>query len=301
MLSSDSSSPPLPADSGLHALWSRELHGSPRGISLIPERNWLLAWDQSHWLYLLDQSGNSQAQRHLPRLSSACAASDASAYAAIGEQGQIWWLAPDLMARWERQLPNTPLAVAVDSFGQYLAVSDNRSFVHLFDRPGQAIAQLKLPRPLRYLTFIPAAPAIVGSADFGLVVGLDVHGHVLWQDGLVASVGGIATDGMGEHILFACFGEGLQHYDWRGKKQTRINVTDKYRLVRESYDGKRLLAANMKNQVALLSNTGQLRFVESFDAPIVDLEIGALGTNVYVALENGPIKQLSVQPRQQNN
>src|SRR5438552_11814364 len=115
--------------------WSQSLNGSPRGLALVRERDWILAWDQNHWLYLFDHAGHGQGQvRFAGRLVAACCADDGSAYAAVGNRGEICWLAPDLTTRWQHALSSPAVTVTMDPFGQYLAVSDDRGNVHLFNR-----------------------------------------------------------------------------------------------------------------------------------------------------------------------
>src|SRR5690348_15459324 len=127
--------------------WSRDLLAGARGLSLARERGWLLAWDEAGWLTLLDHVGRRQAQRQFAGLVGATTADDGSAYAAIGKNGEIWWLAPDFNPRWEKQISQQPLTLALDPFGQYLAVTDSHGQVRIFDRAGKLTSEIKLPRP----------------------------------------------------------------------------------------------------------------------------------------------------------
>src|ERR1700739_4583939 len=85
--------------------WSHALAHPPRGLVLAREKGWLLAWDSQDWLYLLNQAGERQSQMHSSaNLAAAACADDGTAYVATGKQGEIWWLTPDLRARWERSV-----------------------------------------------------------------------------------------------------------------------------------------------------------------------------------------------------
>src|SRR5205814_3288339 len=113
--------PPLSNGGLMRLLWTQSLSARPRGLALAREKGWTLAWDETDWLYLLNQKGERQAQFHAPgALAAACCSDDGSAYVAVGGRGEIWWLAPDLMTRWERSLPAPALAAALDTFGQYV-------------------------------------------------------------------------------------------------------------------------------------------------------------------------------------
>src|SRR6266849_7496114 len=148
-----------------HTAWTHALANPARGLALAREKGWVLAWDNQDWLYLLNQAGERQAQMHAPgKLVAAACADDGSAYVAVGGQGEIWWLAPDLSSRWERSVPNSVTALAVDPFGQYLAVADAGSHLSLFDCQGKPGIRVQTPRPLYHLAFVPTAPFLVAGS-----------------------------------------------------------------------------------------------------------------------------------------
>ncbi len=139
--------------------WSRKLAAPPRGLALARERGWLLVWDSEHNLHLFNRSGDVQARwQAADALADACCADDGGGFAAVGAGGQVWMLAPDLTPRWERLLPQSGTAVALDPFGQYLAAADGRGGLTLFDRTGRTRWNAANARPLQHLAFIPSAP-----------------------------------------------------------------------------------------------------------------------------------------------
>ena len=148
--------------------WSHPLPARPRGLSLAREKGWLLAWDESGWLYLLDRDGRRQAQRQLQPLTAAACADDGSGCVAVGGP-DVWWLAPDLSTRAQARLPAAALAVAVDPFGQYAAVSDDRGGLHVVDRDGRGVGAGTSPRPLHHVDFAASTPFLVAAADYGFV------------------------------------------------------------------------------------------------------------------------------------
>src|ERR1700724_2930009 len=98
-------SPPPHAKFAFQPAWAHSLSAGPRGVALVRERDWVLAWDHSHWLYLLNHAGQRQGQIRFPgALVCVAAADDGSAYAAAGSKGELCWLAPDLMSRWQKNL-----------------------------------------------------------------------------------------------------------------------------------------------------------------------------------------------------
>jgi hypothetical protein len=273
----------------LKPVWSRDLPTGARGLALARERGWVLAWDDAGWLSLLNHAGSRQAQRHFPELLTAAAADDGTAYLAAGQNGQVWLLAPDLSPRWETKLVGRPTALALDSFGQYLAIGDVHGQVHIHDRTGNMISQVTLPRPLHFLVFVPTVPVLLGSADFGLVAALNLRGDQLWLDGLVANVGGLAVDAHGRQVLLACFSDGLNHYHHLGKKQERLVTSEPCRLVGQSFDGSRILTASLQNRLFLLTSQGKVVASQDMDRSIVGLALGPLGQECFVGLANGPV------------
>lgn len=281
--------PTFASPGSVEVLWSRPMRHGPRGLALAREKGWILTWDEQHWLYLLNHAGEIQAQRHIEGgLVTACAADDGSAYVALGAQGEVVWLAPDLMPRWECTLPARGGAVALDSLGQYVAVADIKGNLHVFDRLGKAVCQIEGPRQLHHLAFVPGAAAIIGASDYGLVAAFDLTGQLLWRDGLVAHIGSLTLTGDGERILCACFTEGLVSYNLAGKKLGRVEVSAPCRLASLSFDGRLTLVAWLTNQLVILDADGRNLCTYPLDKPIVALALSALGGTAYVALGDGP-------------
>src|SRR5262245_28541848 len=275
--------------------WSASLSAKPAGLALARERDWLLAWDQSHWLYILNHAGQREVQVHFPRNTTAsCCADDGSAFAAVGSKGEVVWLAPDFMPRWQHALPRPALAAAMDPFGQYLAVSDVRGQVTVLDNQSREVTRLQTARPMHYLAFVPQAPLLVGCADYGLVGCFDLDGNMRWRDGLVSHAGALSVNGDGTKILIACFSEGLQGYDLAGKKLPPLPVLEPYRLVSQAFTGQSILLAGRSNRLYLLDSVGNTLATEPADKPIAALALSALGDHATVALADGSIVRWNI-------
>src|SRR5262249_19141549 len=151
--SSSSLSAAAPASRQAQPLWALGVTGVVRALSLARESGWVLARDENHWLYLLNRGGERQAQLRAPReLTATARADDGSAFAAGGKDGDVWWLAPDLMPRWQRPLGQRVEALAVDPLGQYLAAADAGGNLSLLTGRGRPVWRVQTPRPLRFLT-----------------------------------------------------------------------------------------------------------------------------------------------------
>jgi len=279
----------------IRALWSAPLQSGACGLALARESVNILAWDRGHWLYLLDRQGKCQAQRRFPAgVRAACCSDDGSAFVAADAAGAIYWLAPDLMSRWEKKLRQPALAAALDPFGQYLALSDESGSLHVFDNQGKQASHCHTPRPLHHLAFIPTVPLIVGSADYGLAVAFGLDGSLAWRVGLVANVGSLAVSGDGQ-LLLACFSEGLLRYGPGGKPLGRWAVPGPCRLVGLSFDGQRVLAAGLKGELWLMDGEGRPLAEHMLEKPATCLAMGALGRDAVAALADGPVICLALE------
>lgn len=282
----------------IEPVWSRKLGAAIRGLVHAGERDWLLAWDANHWLYLLDQDGHRQGQAHFAgTLTSVGFAQDGSAIVAGGNTGQVVWLTPDLMRRWEKTLPQPCLAVAIDPFGQYAAVSDRAGNLTAFNRLGDKVFQLQLPRPLHHLTFVPAAPILVGCADLGLVVGVELTGNIRWRDGLFANAGSLTSSGDGGRILVACYSEGLQCYDWRGEKKERLAVPEPCRLAAISFSGQFVAISGLTGgRLHILDTAGKSLGSLRLDHEAVALAMSPLADRAMVGMADGTVGVFRVRP-----
>jgi hypothetical protein len=278
-------------------LWTQTVAAPLRGLCLARERGWVLAWDAQDGLHVWDRAGRLQAHRTTPApLTAAACSDDGERLAAVGARGQVWLLNPDLTVRWERGVRQTAAAVALDPFGEHLAVADGGGKVQLFDATGRKLWQATAARPLRYLSFVPEKAVVVGSADYGLVTCFDEGGHCLWRDGPVAHVGSLAVSGDGSTIALACFTEGLCFYAVDRPQPQRLPQAAPCSLAALSYAGDTLLTAGPENEVALRQRDGSLCGSFTAEGAVVALGLGALAEWGVLALAEG--KVLGLQPTQ---
>lgn len=284
----------MPALPSIKILWSQPLAARLNGLALAREKGLLLAWDDNSWLYLVNRQGVRQGQMRLPgALAAACCADDGSALAAIGSQGEIWFLAPDLTMRWTRTIAGRPVAAALDSLGQYLAVADAAGGLHFFDRHGWPIARCTSPRPLVHLTFVPAAPWLLGCADYGLIACADLRGHWRWQHGLVIHVGSLAVTGTGSCIALACFTEGIQRYRLGGENCGRLATPEPCRQLVLSFEGQALVAG-LSDRLFFLDAAGNCLCCCSLEKQAVALALAPLGDQAFAALADGRLAGLEI-------
>jgi hypothetical protein len=144
---------------------------------------------------------------------------------------------------------------------------------------------------------VPEAPLLLGAADFGLVVCLEVTtGSVVWRDGLPAHCGALATSGDGERVVLACFSDGLRHGSSSGGVKGHLTTKEPCRLAALSFDGRRVLVAGRGNRLLLLDGHGRVLVIHLLERPAVALALAALGDCAVVALTDG-VRALDLRPR----
>lgn len=279
----------------MQLVWSRPLSAVPLGLSMARETGALLVWDGEQHLSRFDRLGQRELRQRAPAtLIAATQSDDGLTVAAVGRRGQVWLMTADLVVVFERSLPARPVALAMDPLGQRLAVTDDAGGLYLFERSGEEIWRGSAAKPLVHLAFVPEAPALVASAEFGLVCAFDRDGRCRWRDGLVAHAGGMAVSGDGSRIVLACFTEGLNCYTLAKLKRTQLARAAPSRLVGLDYRGEVLVTTGLANELALRGTVGDVRDVLMLPATALALAVEALGAGVVVALADGSLARVEL-------
>lgn len=270
--------------------WSWYAKGPIRGCFLMRERQWILAWDDSHTIYVLSASGDLIAQRQAPReIVSVAAADTGEAVVAISRTGQVWWLNSNLEPLLEIDVPFNPLAVAVDSHGYYAAVSTQQGKNFAISRAGKKVMEYETNRPLKFLTFVMETGSILGAAEHGLVTCYNFRGHNEWYSALFSNVGSIATDVHGEVVLLACFQHGVVRYT-DGVKEGAYRYEHSPCLVAMDYEGTRIFAGALEQYLTELSWEGVVRSHRALGHKPSAMSLDPLGRHIVVAYETGELQ-----------
>ena len=285
----------MTATSLVQTLWTYT-HTAPwRGLAQTRERGLTLAWDARHTLHLFNRRGQPQAQWPCPgELTAAACADDGSSFAAVGAQGEVWLLSPDLTVRQEHRVSTRAAAVALEAFGRRIAVADGEGTLYLLDRQGNSVWQALNPRPLRHLAFVPEQARLIVSADFGLVACYDDAGRCVWRDGLVAHAGSLAVSGDGTVVVLACFSEGVCIYRNNDPKTRRfLPDTAPAHRVALSYDGMTILTTDRESLVVWGGADGTFCRQLKCEAQPLALALDALGERAVVAFADGRLSALA--------
>jgi hypothetical protein len=260
------------------------------GLSLARETERLLAWDADQRLYLWDLDGKSLGRQSLPTpLAAAQIADDGQHILAAFRNGQLWWFNGRLQFLYEQVLDFEPLAVALEAFGQWLAISDRHRRTHLLSANGVQEKVLETPKALRHLAFVASEPRFFGAADVGLLASFDSSGARLWQQVVVSSIGSITVDGAGETLWAACYTDGIRRFDMQGRECAVLRTQGSCRLVCSDYDGTVLLAGEEPARLSLLKSDGAVLGSYAMPRNAAHLVLDALGERGAFAPAQGPI------------
>lgn len=266
--------------------WSASVTGAIVSLALARETGFALIRDDGGCLTLISDTGTRQGQyRGQRELTASSCSDDGSAFIAGSKDGELTWLGRDLMPRWQQMLERRIEAVAVDPLGCHVAAASG-NHLHLFTCQGKPLWKCETARPLRYLAFVPESAHVVGSADFGLAACFDARGEVVWRDGVVVHVGGLAVCGTGATVLLACFSDGLHRYAINRSHPERLSATEPCRVVAVGYDGKSYLTAGMSPTVRLMDSAMAVRRELKLAGPPAAIALSPLADRCVVAVSN---------------
>jgi hypothetical protein len=261
----------------------------------------LLARLEDKSLTLLTTRGDLQARTRIDELTSATISDDGSAVVAVGSAGQVWWLSPDLSTHHEHAIRSAAIAVAIEPFGRYLAVSDRQSNLHILDRHGRSLARVQSPRPIRHLAFAPTTPHLIAAADFGWAGCLHLKsGEWLWSDRPVSNIGSVAVGGNDGPVLLGCFSEGIRHYAASGNPRTVWTMPGPCGLVSLSFAGDAGVASGTAPQLFGFDARGESTFVRDVDCTPTAIALAGLGDRVFLGDATGSLKALRLPSGKQN-
>jgi hypothetical protein len=260
-----------------------------RGLALAREAESLLVRDARHGLSLFNPRGELQGRCTLKELAAGCLADDGSALAAVSAD-RVIWLAQDLSIRWEKRLAAAGSAAALDPFGQYVAVADQKASLWLFDRTGKQLGKFQSPRAILYLAFVPASPLLVAAADFGWAGCLDLtNGKWAWSDRPVTQIGSVAVSATGDPTMLACFSEGLRGCGPDGGNRFSLHLPKPCGLVALSFSGDMGVATGLGKECFGFNRKGDVTSTQMLAQPPTAMALSALGGRLICGFADGSV------------
>lgn len=268
--------------------WSFVTDAPLLGVQLARETGEVLAADASGGLYLLNRKGRIEAVTRGFRKIRAFAWSDIGrGGAALVGESTLCRFNRHLEVVWSQEIPLDTLDVAVDPHGRHLAVSLADGSTLIFNEAHQRIGQFSTARPLSCLRFVASEPALIGTAEHGLLCCFRPSGEKLWDEKLWSNTGDIAAAGDGSIILLACFTHGVQIYDGTGRYCGSYLLEGTASHVSLSFDPGRIVAATLERHLYWLDAQGELIWATEMPDDICHVGCDPLGSGVVCGLESG--------------
>jgi hypothetical protein len=289
--------PRTPPSEGLtpRARWTHITDAPLIGLALAREAGLILAWDDSHNLYLLDLAGNRVRMTRTPvPLSLAAISDDGSQIIAAAKDGDVWWLTRNLEPRLHQGSHRHLIGAALSPYGEYLAVSMNDNHTFIYDCLGRRMTNLLTHRPLRHLAFLVGQPYLIGAAEYGLAGCYELDGEPRWQDALWSSAGYVSASGEGYAILVSCYGHGLQRYGLDGTNEGAYHLGGDVARASIDFDGKTFAAATLEGEILLVNAAGQVMWRQMLPKPARDIALDGAGRCLIYGQETGEITLLDL-------
>jgi hypothetical protein len=262
------------------------------GMAVARETRAVLAWDASHVVYLLDESG-AVVTRWVSRQPIATAAiAESGARMVVGlAEGRLLWFDENLTPGESRRAP-TPLGLAVDPHGRFAMLSATAGKSLVIDCHGRKTASFESSRALLHLRFPLGAPLVVAASEAGWMGGLDLSGQVLWSHEAGVKIGGLAVTSTGGTVLAAALSHGLLRVrgDGSGSEGTYRLETLPCR-VDATPTGDSMIAGSIDGTLTLLDRDGRVLWSEPQGTAIVDVALDPLGRHAWIGQQTGRIAQ----------
>src|SRR5262245_30263928 len=265
------------------------------GMAFAREAGLILAWDDSHNLYLIDMAGNRVKVTRTPvPLTLATISDDGSQVIAVSKEGDVWWLNRNLEPRLQQGSHRHLIGAALSPYGEYLSVSMNDNHTFVYDCLGRRVTNLLTHRPLRHLLFLVGQPYLVGAAEYGLAGCYELDGEPRWQDALWSSAGHVSASGEGYAVFVSCYGHGLQRYGLDGTNEGAYHLGGDVARASIDYDGKLFAAATLEGAIMLVNAAGHILWRQVLPKPAREIALDAAGRFLIFGQETGEITMLDL-------
>lgn len=273
--------------------WSVTTEAPLVSLQLARETGELLAADEIGGLYLIDRTGRlASMTRGLSHLQ-ALAWSDigAGGAALVGEK-RLHWFDRQLAFQWQLELPETAVALALDTHGQYAAISLDNGINLVYDANKKLLRRFQTIQPLIAMEFLVHEQALLGVAEYGLLCRHGFDGQQHWQEKLWANVGDMAVTGDGQTILLACFTHGIQCHNAEGAQVGSYQVGGTVCKVATSFVPRALAAATQEGHFYWLTPDGRITWQGILPEDVLRILCDPLGTGVVLGFQSGQIARL---------
>lgn len=249
--------------------WTHESNSPLTAFAYARESGEVFCAEKSGELWRFSPAGEISAVQKLGQAPRAIAWSDDGARG-VGLFGEnhLSWLNSSLEIRETLELPDAAIAVAMDPYGEYVAISTSDGSILIFDGPRQPLQRIDTLRPLTKLIFLTLKPELIGIADSGLICRFDLRGKQLWQINTFGSIGDCAADGKGEALFVASYALGLQLFDADGENEGTYQLSGTVVKVSCPHEPNRIAVATQEGKLLWVSEMGEVLWTGRGASPI---------------------------------
>lgn len=275
-------------------LWSFATDAPLTELDVARESGEVLAADESGGLYRLDRRGRVQSlTRTSHQIPLVAWADDGSAGAAVLDDTTLAWFDPSLQFRWTRELPDEAIGLTISPQGTHVTVALSNGQNLVFDADKRKVSQFESLRPLRYLEYLLAEPALIVAADYGFFARFSLDGDPEWNERLWSTVNDLTVTGDGKTIALAALAHGLQVYDPNGSSIGSFVLDGTAHRVTSTYTRKRFAVATLERHLILVDDTGELKWMVEAPDDISRIRLAPLGDSLIVGFASGRIVRLN--------
>ena len=284
--------------------WTVVTDAPLRGMALMRETPRIVLWDEAEGVVLLDPRGERVwASRSPGPIVAGAASDDGSLVALVGDGRRLWLLGPELELMADRETVAEPLAIAVDPFGRYVAVSSRTSTVQLYTRYGKKAGEFETLQPMVHMAFVPTAARLIGAAGHGSLFGVELiprgrgrlDAEVAWRETVLSNVGRLAVTGDGGTIVASCYIHGIQRFDAEGKSEGAYHLGGTAVHAVPDFVGRTIAAATQEGELFVLNRAGNVRWKTGLPRPAVALEVDALGRWLVYGQATGEVSKIDLE------
>lgn len=273
--------------------WSVSLEDALAAFTVCREPGETIACDASGGLYRFRRDGSFvEVSRGYRDVSTLDWSDVGGCGVVVTEREQLCWLDAEFRLQWSRTLPADILAVAVDSFGHYVAVAlvNHLTFIYRADKT--CVGEFETPRPLAHLRFVDTRTTLIGAAEYGLFTSHQLDGSPNWTRDVWASIGDLAITGDGDVLFVAGFTHGVRVFDADGDPAGTYVLQDEPHRISCSYWYERLAAATIERHVCWLDQDGQCLWDAQLADGIHGLKCDPLANGLTLGLDCGRLAHL---------
>lgn len=273
--------------------WSVTIDAPLVGLELARETGETVALDATGGLYVLDRHGRIVSlTRGFPDPAGLAWSDTGSGGAVLTGESTVSFLDRRLKVQWTIRLREMVIALALDPWGNYLAVTLANGQNVIFDRYQRRIGRFAVAHPLCFPRFLAGPARIVAAAEYGLLCCHRLDGTPVWKEKILSSMGDLSATGDGSAVYTAQHTYGIQIFDRDGEGRGSLLVEGTANRVSTSFLAKRLAVTTVERHLYWLDDEGELLWATELPDEVCRVHCDPLGAGFVCGFYSGRILRL---------